>query len=582
MSILNRILKLFSVEKTDNQKQPASVQNQKVQEIDIASKLCTNNMKAEDDYVRSDSDNESEKDMDSIRKQIRTEHGIRRVDNVWYRIKDLFVSQDLESKLEKEFNLSKKATKEDYVNCAREYFKNVIGNTEGLSDKKIEKLYRKAEREFYLQLLNMNQDTVFTDEIFAAAIGELKADKRTQAVKDFISLGERDYNINNRASCAQKNAEYNLTNRDGFGKVPSKEDAIEYQRTTFANMSKIGVKVAIADLNNRTSELDIKYCKKLQQMKAKGDVLTPEQEDLLVKYENCVLGGYTGAYTGVASNEFISDSMRFVMEQLESINQATLSFNIQRDVLREVAEYVSNHPEAAESVVNNTGMAFEELINEVTGGAYNRYLAENTQSNTNPGSTAETESGNTNTENETELYAQNKVNEQENRNGNVTNPVTHENEAGYSGFGIVTNPQKTPRQSVSGKDNTDSDMPAQLETKPSCSSQNKQIAMKKAAKDGIKAFDKCVSKLGIGKIETCRFLLNSDELSAAFELKAKNVFSQNLNDSEKSLVFSSLKSCGQEKVAQFTDKETLGKIAKDFANYDAKVKIEKILDEKEA
>lgn len=308
----------------------------------------------------------------SKKEEIWEDQNISLLDRTWRTVKSLFSDQDVESK-------SRKYLEDEYTNdpeklqeAGRKYTKELLGpDIKNLTPKAKEKRYREALREFYMQLTSLGLDQERSEQILAGAIGELQADTRSRAVKDFISLGANTTSINNRARFAQQCARYNLTNYDAFGNAPSEDDAMEYQHATFSNMNEIGIQQSLGEI--RQTFLRYKY---LSEKEARGETLSKEEAQELKEFNdivlnNCVIKGYAASYTGISINNFVSDE--FVTDQLKAIFNETCKYGIQNQVLDSANKFVTNNEKEFSNLPNGRG-DFKTLMDSATGGQYSEYL----------------------------------------------------------------------------------------------------------------------------------------------------------------------------------------------------------------
>lgn len=325
-----------------------------------------------DNFIKKDQADEDEKvlNFEEYKKELLNEYDIGFWENLFYEVKDFFADQDIISKVEKEYNITEEdANIERYKESARMYFRELIGDTTGKSLEEIEKLYQEAEKTFILQITHAPKERrEIWNRVMPSVISELKAESRAKLAEDFMQLSESKSDGISRAMGLLENADDNLTQKDALGETPDIDIATAYHSAYNQGIDEIGARIAIASTDRKASEFDIEQCKQLQAIKANGGILSPEEEELLTKYENLVLASYAGSMTGLPANSNLCSD--FVNSCLEDVNQSLLTYNIQNEVFKAVYSYTNSHPEFAETVANIRGTSFEEIMDGATGGSY--------------------------------------------------------------------------------------------------------------------------------------------------------------------------------------------------------------------
>ena len=366
---LTRIQQLFSTEKTNRQNH---VPAHSKEEDNLPQLLCSDLLLPNIDNLEILRQKNAEVDKPTLDlAKVKKEHGIGLLDDVAYFVVNKWRPQDLKSVLERQYGLNKDSKLEDYKKAAREYFQNKLGDVSNLSSEEIEKRYQEIEKEFYIQMTRLKGTDQVTNGIISAIIGELKANGRVKAAEDMIGLSSNLLERHTRARHLQMDALYNLTNRDAFGKAP--ENAAEYEHLVFANMNEQGVKDSLKEIGDFAKTINIEECKRLKALKKDPNItLTREQEDLLLKYENYLLAGYAGGYTGLSVNNYISQA--FAEEQMGNIYNTTLDFGIDNEVFEIAYEFMESHPEIAKTVEEKYGYDFQTVMDKATGGNYSKYI----------------------------------------------------------------------------------------------------------------------------------------------------------------------------------------------------------------
>ena len=438
----------------------------------------------------------------------------------------------------------------------KKYFENIIGDTTGLTDKQIEKRYKKALREYYMQLTQLGTDDKIAEEILAGVISELKHDNRLQAVKDFINLGTKPEIVNRRALYAQNNAEVNLTKRDKFGMAPSQDDAIMYEYETFSNMDASGISVSLQNIHDRAEHIQKLKLKELNGTLTEAEKKELESLDYELFKDNYLVAGYTGGYTGVYSNGFIDDIQ--VEKYLSEIYKATQDFGITNDVFDKVNEFISKNELPSRNALND----FQGMMDKATGGKYTEYTmvatkgsgiksapdSELSHSYSKYESKAEDESKYRNIPTETYYGSESEI----------TNPIKRDR--GYSESISYIEPKtkqgKMDFQSELHKSGNVSEQTEPLHMNSNKDDKNPITTLAQAAVNK-EAYDKYVYDNNITAVDSCIFLLSVTDGNLPDVMKAKAVddFKNKLNKTEKMLVYSSLGKIAKQRLMPYLDKE---------------------------
>ena len=312
------------------------------------------------EHKKKEENNVYKEEANANKKALRSKYNVKRYENGWYCVKNFFRDQDIISKLERKNAINEGADIKKIKTAARQYLRDEIGIGKGFSKEKLQENYDKVTKQFILDITHLPEEQKNElIEVYAAVIGELSVDIRADLAKDFVSVAESDAETQCIAKSLAMNAEYNVTNKDAFGRFMKQTDAVDYQRTAFANMNKDGIKETLYSMSNRADEVETR----LKALRAKSVLTSDEAEELsnleLVKtnYINC---GGAAALTGVPANRYVDNE--FVNTCLQKVYERARELGILDDVLDLAREYLKKHPEAAQEIINRRNADFETLL----------------------------------------------------------------------------------------------------------------------------------------------------------------------------------------------------------------------------
>ena len=215
-----------------------------------------------------------------------------------------------------------------------------LGDLKNLSKEKIEKKYKKALEQFgYLLNIFKNAED---KELLTAVISELKAENRELATDVAISSSGGDKVARSKiAKGVSDNYEEVVTQKDALGNAPTQEAATGISHRAFENMTEKDAEEAVATLNDKSKKFFDENREKLdaiQEKLARGEKLTSEEEELLLKANNAYTAKYSGAITGTCVNTEIEKSGK--NDLLRNISKGTSEAGITKEVIDNVEKFV--------------------------------------------------------------------------------------------------------------------------------------------------------------------------------------------------------------------------------------------------
>jgi len=553
--------------------------------------------------VQSEPAEESDKfDGRSLRKakrSVRKEHGIGIGRRVKYFIKDLFIPQDIISQVQKEQNLSKSANEEEYIDAARKHYKELAGDPEKLTKEQIEENYNELVKEFILGITNLPNRNIkkrnMQIKAYAAVIGEMDATMRARLAADMQKIAGSNKELQDVSKILFDNAEYNLTNADALGNVPTKNESIEYYSNTLSSMSKDDTVTSSEVLQKRAEEI----VTRLRELQNKPN-LTPEEQDELEKlqleYNNIVLGGMVGLDIALPLNHNVdNDTLNSI---LTDTHNTANNLGIEGDLFETEIEYLKFNPNLEKEIAKTRGKSYEEIIDKATNGRYTEYKEDpetfhskhgislarkqnnytsNYRQNSSKGTstrhnlssselhTKPLKQYSTRTFNNYEKEVSNpfaltggtfKLNKEEERIANKTDKT---NSRGYA-----SSTCKTAFQNYAEHKNNKTLRTLQNET---------------AMQSGIEEYIEYKKNNRISTIESCIDILNYNQASTTLKKYAIKNF-ESLDKSLKEIVFNRLNTSGQIEVANTMDIKDLSNIKRFNSSY-SKEYIEKRCEEEE-
>lgn len=203
--------------------------------------------------------------------------------------------------------------------------------------------------------------------IFKQAIATLAADNRLKGLNAVLASFETPQAKEAWAdSWSVEELSQAMGTKDVEGNVPTDKDQIAIVAGVFAEKSEESIKETYSQMSEPAKQFFQENADKLKAIKekeAKGIELTEEEKELVAQrdlYKNL----YSGAMSGTAINTKVAQENK--KEILGTMNKDAYNLPIYREVLKQVNEFVEEHPEALT-------MPKEELVkllDEVTNGNY--------------------------------------------------------------------------------------------------------------------------------------------------------------------------------------------------------------------
>ena len=203
--------------------------------------------------------------------------------------------------------------------------------------------------------------------IFKQAIATLAADNRLKGLNAVLASFETPQAKEAWAdSWSVEELSQAMTTKDVEGNVPTDKNQTAMVAGVFAEKSEQSIKETYSQMSEPAKQFFQENADKLKEIKekeAKGIELTEEEKELVAQrdlYKNL----YSGAMSGTAVNTKVAQENK--KEILGTMNKDAYNLPIYREVLKQVNEFVEEHPEALT-------MPKEELVkllDEVTNGNY--------------------------------------------------------------------------------------------------------------------------------------------------------------------------------------------------------------------
>ena len=203
--------------------------------------------------------------------------------------------------------------------------------------------------------------------IFKQAIATLASDNRLKGLNAVLASFETPQAKEAWADSWTKDELVKvMTTKDVEGNVPTDKDQTAMTAGVFAEKSEESIRETYSQMSEPAKQFFQENADKLKAIKekeAKGIELTEEEKELVAQrdlYKNL----YSGAMSGTAINTKVAQENK--KEILGTMNKDAYNLPIYREVLKQVNEFVEEHPEALT-------MPKEELVkllDEVTNGNY--------------------------------------------------------------------------------------------------------------------------------------------------------------------------------------------------------------------
>lgn len=203
--------------------------------------------------------------------------------------------------------------------------------------------------------------------IFKQAIATLASDNRLKGLNAVLASFETPQAKEAWAdSWSVEELSQAMGTKDVEGNVPTDKDQTAMAAGIFAEKSEESIKETYSQMSEPAKQFFQENAEKLKAIKekeAKGIELTEEEKELVAQrdlYKNL----YSGAMSGTAVNPKVAEESK--KEILGTMNKDAYNLPIYKEVLKQVNEFVEEHPEALT-------MPKEELVkllDEVTNGNY--------------------------------------------------------------------------------------------------------------------------------------------------------------------------------------------------------------------
>lgn len=232
------------------------------------------------------------------------------------------------------------------------------------SAKEKESIYKGQLQTFGRLLINTPDEE---KAIFKQAIATLASDNRLKGLNAVLASFETPQAKEAWAdSWSVEELSQAMGAKDVEGNVPTDKDQTAMAAGIFAEKSEESIKETYSQMSEPAKQFFQENAEKLKAIKekeAKGIELTEEEKELVAQrdlYKNL----YSGAMSGTAVNQKVAEESK--KEILGTMNKDAYNLPIYKEVLKQVNEFVEEHPEALT-------MPKEELVkllDEVTNGNY--------------------------------------------------------------------------------------------------------------------------------------------------------------------------------------------------------------------
>ena len=232
------------------------------------------------------------------------------------------------------------------------------------SAKEKESIYKGQLQTFGRLLINTPDEE---KAIFKQAIATLASDNRLKGLNAVLASFETPQAKEAWAdSWSVEELSQAMGAKDVEGNVPTDKDQTAMAAGIFAEKSEESIKETYSQMSEPAKQFFQENADKLKAIKekeAKGIELTEEEKELVAQrdlYKNL----YSGAMSGTAVNTKVAEESK--KEILGTMNKDAYNLPIYKEVLKQVNEFVEEHPEALT-------MPKEELVkllDEVTNGNY--------------------------------------------------------------------------------------------------------------------------------------------------------------------------------------------------------------------
>lgn len=216
------------------------------------------------------------------------------------------------------------------------------------------------------KLLNNTPDS--EKAVFKQAITSLLADNRIKGLDATLA------SFDTQAARTEWANSWSTKDYEEFATTPDVEGNVPAQKDVTAGVAKISAQKSEDNLTATHKELNDEATKfftenkealaKIDEKIAKGEVLTEEEKALKLKRDNYFVAVSAGEISGTAINTVINEEAKKAI--LDTMNKDAHKLPIYRDVIKQVNEFVEEHPEA----LTIPKEELVKLLDEVTNGNY--------------------------------------------------------------------------------------------------------------------------------------------------------------------------------------------------------------------
>lgn len=271
--------------------------------------------------------------------------------------------------IDKNTNL-KTLSDEDFKLKVRQYFnQEIIGDTKDCSEKQLHRKYNRARKQF-VYFINKFQ-TPKEKELLAAAVAEMDSDSKAKLTELLVNSCGCDLECRGHVAKSAYDS-IDTTAKDAFGKTMTQENATSFYEITYSNMNKSDLKLCAQKSQQETRDFMKNHSQDIKNIKTKlanGIQLESWEEDLMVKYNNAIVGQTAGASVGIPQNTNITPEE--AKEMVGTLLKNAADCEIDDDVLETVAKYVDKNPE---KFAKMSKQEFTQMLDEITDGKYSQVL----------------------------------------------------------------------------------------------------------------------------------------------------------------------------------------------------------------
>ena len=281
--------------------------------------------------------------------------------------------ESLSARMERFFGLDKKGIKfaelpeakiKEYL---QRYFKEFfVEKLKAAKTPQAKKNILRQQLQDFGKLLNNTPDS--EKAVFKQVITSLLADNRIKGLDATLA------SFDTQAARTEWANSWSTKDYEEFATTPDIEGNVPVQKDVTAGVAKISAQKSEDNLTATHKELNDEATKfftenkealgKIDEKIAKGEVLTEEEKALKLKRDNYFVAVSAGEISGTAINTVINEEAKKAI--LDTMNKDAHKLPIYRDVVKQVNEFVEEHPEA----LTIPKEELVKLLDEVTNGNY--------------------------------------------------------------------------------------------------------------------------------------------------------------------------------------------------------------------